>query len=89
MEKEIGVASVTPHALRRTTATLAGDLGCAPHVISALLGHRAIGGSLIAGYNKSRFTPEVADALQRAGDVLESLEAGRDNVVALNSARHA
>jgi integrase len=89
MEKAICVGSATPHDLRRTTATLAGNLGCAPHVISALLGHRAIGGALIAGYNKSRFTPEVADALQRIGDLLESLEAGRDNVVALNSARRA
>jgi integrase len=86
LEKEIGVASVTPHALRRTTATLAGDLGCAPHVISALLGHRAIGGSLIAGYNKSRFTPEVAETLQRVGDLLASIEAGHDNVVVMRCA---
>ncbi len=84
-----GVASVTPHALRRTTATLAGDLGCAPHVISAMLGHRVIGGALIAGYNKSRFTPEVADALQRVGNLVASLEAGQDNVVAFNSGMRA
>jgi integrase len=89
LAKETGIASVTPHALRRTTATLAGDLGCAPHVISAFLGHRAIGGSMIADYNKSRFTPEVADILQRVGDLLASLEAGQDNVVAFNSARRA
>ncbi|MDQ6701685.1 MAG: site-specific integrase [Pseudomonadota bacterium] len=86
LEKEIGVASVTPHALRRTAATLAGDLGCAPHVISALLGHRAIGGSLIAGYNKSRFMPEVADILQQLGGLLTSLEAGQDNVVVMRRA---
>jgi integrase len=86
LEKKIGVASVTPHALRRTAATLAGDLGCAPHVISALLGHRAIGGSLIAGYNKSRFTPEVADILQQVGGLLTSLEAVQDNVVAMRRA---
>ena len=89
LEKQIGAASVTPHALRRTTATLAGDLGCAPHVISALLGHRVIGGALIAGYNQSRFIPEVADALQQVGELLASIEAGQDNVVALNSARRA
>ena len=89
LEKKIGFASVTPHALRRTTATLAGDLGCAPHVISAMLGHRVIGGALIAGYNKSRFTPEVAEVLQRVGDLVASLEAGQNNVVAFNSARRA
>ncbi len=83
LKKEIGVGSVTPHALRRTTATLAGDLGCAPHVISATLGHRAIGGTLVSGYNKSRFTPEVADALQRVGDLLASIESGVSNVTPL------
>jgi len=89
LEKKIGFASVTPHALRRTTATLAGDLGCAPHVISAMLGHRVIGGALIAGYNKSRFTPEVAEVLQRVGDLVASLEAGQNNVVAFDFARRA
>jgi integrase len=89
LEKKIGFASVTPHALRRTTATLAGDLGCAPHVISAMLGHRVIGGALIAGYNQSRFTPEVAEVLQRVGDLVASLEAGQNNVVAFDSARRA
>ena len=87
LEKKIGVASVTPHALRRTAATMAGDLGCAPHVISAMLGHRVIGGALIAGYNQSRFTREVADALQQVGDLLTSIEFRQDNVVALNGAR--
>jgi integrase len=89
LQKEIGVASVTPHTLRRTVATLAGDLGWAPHVISALLGHRAIGGSLIAGYNQSRFTREVADALQQVGDLLTSIESGQHNIVALNGAQRA
>jgi integrase len=89
LEKKTGLVSVTPHALRRTTATMAGDLGWAPHVISALLGHRVIGGSLIAGYNQSRFTREVAQALQQVGDLLTSLEAGEDNVVALNQVRRA
>jgi integrase len=87
--KRIGVASVTPHTLRRSAATMAGDLGCAPHVISAMLGHRVIGGALIAGYNQSRFTREVADALQQVGDLLTSIEFRRDNVVVLNGARRA
>jgi len=41
MEKRLGF-DVTPHALRRTCATLAGDLGQPPHVVSALLGHRGV-----------------------------------------------
>lgn len=71
IEKEYSISSVTPHCLRRTTATIAGELGCAPHLISAILGHRAIGGSLIAGYNKSRFTSEVGEWLQKVADFLE------------------
>jgi integrase len=77
---------VTPHALRRTCATLAGDLGCAPHVVSALLGHRSIGGSLHAGYNQSRYRAEVGNALQMVADMLDALEAGQDNVIALRRA---
>jgi len=82
VEKRLGV-SVTPHALRRTCATLAGDCGQPPHVISALLGHRSIGGSLLSGYNQSRYTKEVGNALQLVADLLDNLAAGRDNVVTL------
>jgi len=74
---------VTPHSLRRTCSTLAGDLGVAPHVISSLLGHRSIGGSLHAGYNQSRYTKEMGNALQMVADLLDNLAAGRDNVVNL------
>ena len=76
MERRLGF-DVTPHALRRTCATLAGDLGHPPHVVSALLGHRSIGGSLHAGYNQSRYRAEVADALQMVADLLDALAAGQ------------
>jgi integrase len=81
MEKRLGF-DVSPHALRRTCATLAGDLGQPPHLVSALLGHRNIGGSLHAGYNQSRYRAEVANALQMVADMLDALELGADNVVA-------
>ncbi len=68
---------VTPHALRRTCATLAGDLCHPPHVVSALLGHRSIGGSLHAGYNQSRYRAEVADALQMVADLLDAHASGK------------
>lgn len=71
---------VTPHALRRTCATLAGDLGHPPHVVSALLGHRSIGGSLHAGYNQSRYRPGVADALQMVADLLDALASTKDSM---------
>ncbi|AMJ59021.1 tyrosine-type recombinase/integrase [Bosea sp. PAMC 26642] len=82
---KLGISGVTPHTLRRTCATLAGDCGAPPHVISALLGHRAIGGSLVAGYSAARYTGEVAGALQRVGDLTEALAAGRENVSAMVS----
>jgi integrase len=81
MRERLGF-DVTPHALRRTCATLAGDLGCAPHVVSALLGHRSIG-SLHAGYNQSRYRAEVGNALQMVADMLDALKAGTDNVIAM------
>jgi integrase len=78
MERRLGF-DVTPHALRRTCATLAGDLGHPPHVVSALLGHREIGGDLHDGYNQSRYRAEVAVALQAVADFLDAAARGEDN----------
>jgi len=69
-----GVNDWDRHTLRRTTATMAGELGAPPHIISALLGHRNIGGQLVAGYSKARYTEEVGSALQRVADQLEAIE---------------
>jgi integrase len=82
IEKRLGFR-LTIHSLRRTCATMAGDTGAEPHVIAALLGHR-VGGSLLARYAKSRYEPQVAEALQRVADRLDVLEAG-GNVVPLPS----
>jgi len=86
---ETGVGGWSAHTLRRTAATLAADLGAEPHVISVLLGHKNIGGQLTATYSKSRYRREHVEALQRLGDLVASIEAGDDKVVALNSARRA
>jgi integrase len=73
--KRVFVASGTDdwsaHALRRTAATLAGELGVQPHVVEVMLGHRNIGGQLHAGYNQSRYRTEHAEALQRLADALQ------------------
>ena len=50
-----GIAGWSAHALRRTTATLAGDLGAPPHIVSVILGHSNVGGQLVAGYNQSTY----------------------------------
>jgi integrase len=78
IERRLGF-DMSPHALRRTCATLAGDLGQPPHVISALLGHGSIGGRLHAGYNQSRYKAEVGAALQMVADLLDALSTGQDN----------
>ena len=74
---DTGIEGWSAHALRRTTATIAGDLGAPPHVVSAMLGHTNIGGELVAGYNKSRYLREHGEMLQQVADVLEQIEAGK------------
>jgi integrase len=69
-----GIVGWDRHTLRRTTATMSGQLGAPPHVISALLGHRNIGDQLIAGYSKARYTTEVGEILQRVSNQLEAIE---------------
>jgi integrase len=73
--------SVRPHDLRRTFATLLGELGAAPHVVSAALGH-TIGDQLTAGYNKAAYSTEVRAAIDRLADRLAVLEMG-GNIVTL------
>lgn len=71
--KRSGVTDWSAHALRRTAATMAGDLGAAPHVISAMLGHSNIGGQLVAGYNKSRYVDEHAELMQNIGSRIDQV----------------
>ena len=71
-----GVAGWSAHALRRTSATLAGDLGAPPHIVSIILGHSNVGGQLVAGYNQSKYSSEHKEILQIVADKLEALENG-------------
>ncbi len=74
--KQSGVSGWSAHALRRTTATLAGNVGAPPHVVSVILGHANLGGQLVAGYNKSRYEAEHAKVLQEVADRIDQLVAG-------------
>lgn len=58
------------HDLRRTGATLMGELGVLPDIIEAALNHTAIRSVLAATYNRARYRPEVSSALQRLADAL-------------------
>jgi integrase len=65
----------TRHDLRRTCATMLGELGELPGIIEAALNHVAIRSQLAATYNRSRYRPQVAAALQRLADALDGIEA--------------
>lgn len=69
------------HDLRRTVATGLNDMGIAPHVVEALLGHSIQG---VAGiYNRSQYLPEKRDALNKWQDRLALLRGDTNNVVML------
>jgi integrase len=82
--KETTTSGWTRHDLRRTCATLAAELGAAPHIVSVLLGHKNPENNQLLGiYNKSRYAQQHAEALQRVADHLEAIERGHDNVLVL------
>ena len=83
--KALQVASSTAawnrHDLRRTGATMLGEMGFEPHIIEAALNHTAIHSQLAATYNRARYFPEVARALQALADSLDVIQAGGANTV--------
>jgi integrase len=76
----------TRHDLRRTGATMMGEAGVIPDIIEAALNHITIRSPLAATYNRSRYRPQVAAALQALADELDGIEKetekGRDKALA-------
>ena len=68
-----GMSGWHRHDLRRTVATLAGNLGHPPHVVEALLGHVDIHSQLAGTYNRSRYRSEHLRALQDVADELDRI----------------
>lgn len=66
-----GTSAWHRHDLRRTIATLLGDLGFPPHVISVVLGHTHIAEGATAVYARSRYQREHREALQTIADHIE------------------
>jgi integrase len=64
------------HDLRRTGATMLGEMGELPDIVEAALNHVSIRSDLAATYNRARYRPQVAAALQRLADALDGIEAG-------------
>lgn len=90
--KASGTAGWHRHDIRRTVASLLGDLGVPPHVIEIALGHAlrtSADGSAVGRvaqiYNRSRYRQEHAEALELLASELERIEKGGDNVIRLRA----
>jgi integrase len=83
LQEASGTSGWTRHDLRRTGATMLGEMGELPDIIEAALNHVSIRSPLAATYNRSRYRPQVAAALQRLADALDGIEAGAAKVVQL------
>lgn len=81
--KMSGTAAWTRHDLRRTGATMLGEMGELPDFIEAALNHTSIHSRLAATYNQARYRPQVAAALQRLADALDGIEAGGAKIMPL------
>ena len=87
LQKISGTQGWTRHDLRRTGATMLGEMGELPDIIEAALNHVSIRSPLAATYNRSRYRPQVAAALQRLADALDGIEGGAAKVVPLHGGR--
>lgn len=57
-----------------------GELGVIPDIIEAALNHVTIRSKLAATYNRARYRPQVAQALQLLADALDGIEHGAEIV---------
>jgi integrase len=79
----------TRHDLRRTAATMMGEMLIDPHVVEAALGHVTLHTPLAAVYNRARYQAQVAEALQRLADALDRIVAGEGEVIPLHAPQGA
>jgi integrase len=79
----------TRHDLRRTGATMLGEMGEMPHVIESALNHVALHSRLAANYNQGRYREQVEAALQRLADALDGIAKDAAKVVQLHAGRAA
>jgi integrase len=74
LDQRADIASWTLHDLRRTCATMLGELGVMPHYIEAVLNHRSGQKQGVAGrYNWAKYSDEMRTALQRWADHLDRI----------------
>jgi len=75
-DKPLGVEKFVPHDLRRSAATLMGDLGVMQEVIDACL--RNSRGGVSAIYNRSAMLPHTREAMARLGQHIDDAVSGRE-----------
>ncbi|MCE7028919.1 tyrosine-type recombinase/integrase [Jiella avicenniae] len=64
----------TPHDIRRTVATMMGDIGILPHIVEAVLNHISGFRAGVAGiYNRAKYEPEKRRALAMWAEHLDSV----------------
>ena len=73
IQQASGISGWHRHDLRRTGATMLGEMGELPDIVEAALNHTSIRSPLAATYNRSRYRPQVALALQRLADALDEI----------------
>jgi integrase len=77
LDQRLGIAPWRLHDLRRTCATMLGELGVQPHHIEAILNHYSGHRSGVAGvYQRAKYSDEMRTALQRWADYVEALTVG-------------
>ena len=76
LDERIRIAPWRLHDLRRTAATMLGELGVQPHHIEAILNHYSGHRSGVAGvYQRAKYADEMRSALQRWADHLDQITA--------------
>jgi hypothetical protein len=90
-QKDIHEATSTTgwhrHDLRRSGATMMGELGVLPAIIESALNHSVVHTQIAAVYNQSRYRPLVSAALQQLADLLDGIERGGAQIMPLRTAR--
>ena len=76
LDQRAGIAAWTLHDLRRTCATMLGELGVLPHITEAVLNHYSGHRSGVAGvYQRAKYADEMRAALQRWANYVEKITA--------------
>jgi len=86
LDQRTGIADWHLHDLRRTCATMLGELGVNPWIVEAVLNHYSKSAAMnlpghragVAGtYNRARYVDDMRAALQRWADLLEQIANGQ------------